>query len=115
MTKFENVIQNSVAQAVALFNKIEKQHALPGNVVFVSYKSNADLWRFRTDMKSLPVAVHTEILSRMTHILELRGVSVITKQMEPKLYVKWLRGREDSEVERSAWAGEQWERSAKGV
>lgn len=81
----------------------------PARVVLVRYRTEADLWEFRPDMKPLPATSHAALLSRLRRALWAIGVPSVIEWMEPEAYRAWLNGREDNETRRAAWAAERAE------
>ena len=99
------MLDSAVDQAITAIEKvIEQQGIPPSSVALVRYRSDADLWRFRPDMKPLPTTAHAVMLSRLRCFLLSRGIPSVIKFMEPKQYLVWLAGRPDTEAERGRWA-----------
>lgn len=82
-------------------------HGRDGEVVLLRYKTDADLWQFRHDMKPLPASSHAALLSRARRKLEAAGASVSIRYMEPTAYLSWLENKEDTELARAEWAAMQ--------
>lgn len=100
----DETIQSSVANALAHVDQLSNQHGEPSEITLLRYRTDADLWRFRPDMKPLPATTHAAMLARLSRGLRSRGIPSIIKFMEPVQYLAWLNGRSDTESERSAWA-----------
>jgi transcriptional regulator with XRE-family HTH domain len=79
----------------------------PADIVLLRYRENADLWRFRPDMKPFPTATHGALLARCRAGLADLHVKTRIVYMEPDAYNQWLAGREDGDALRSEWAALQ--------
>ena len=79
----------------------------PAKVVLVRYRTDEDLWRFRSDMHGFPTTYHAAILSRIRCDLWKLGISSVVEYLEPKQYLEWLSDREDTEELRITWAQDQ--------
>lgn len=95
---------NAVSHACAQTEGLGKNHGAPAAVTLLRYRTDADLWRFRSDMKGLPATAHAALLARLRTALVARGVTVSIIYMQPEVYVLWLAGRPDTEAARAAWA-----------
>lgn len=104
LDRIDKTLDSAVAQAVAQIDDLAEQHGIPAEVALVRYRSDADLWRFRSDMKPLPATTHAAMLSRLRRVLRSRNIRSVIKFMEPDEYMAWLAGRADTEAERANWA-----------
>jgi len=102
--RIDQMLNSTVEQAVTHIDDMSDQHSEPSDVVLLRYRTDADLWRFRPDMKSLPTTTHAAMLARLRRALWRRGIKTNIEYMEPEEYLTWLGKRKDSEAERAAWA-----------
>lgn len=104
LDRIDKTLDSTVAQAVAHIDDLTEQHGAPAEIALVRYRSDADLWRFRPDMKPLPATTHAAMLSRLRRVLWSRSIPSVIEFMEPDEYLTWLAGRPDTEAERANWA-----------
>lgn len=97
-------LEASVAQAVIFIHDFVKKCEAPAVCAFVRYRTDADLWRFRPDMKPLPATTHAVMLARLRRALAAWDIPTAIEYMVPDDYLAWLAGRPDTEAERAAWA-----------
>jgi len=104
LESIDKMLNFSVAQAIEHIDDMSSQHGAPADVALVRYRTDADLWRFRPDMRPFPTTTHAEMLSRLRRALDLRNIPSLIEFMEPEEYFAWLAGRPDTETERANWA-----------
>ena len=104
LDRIDKTLESTVAQAVAHIDDLSEQHGAPAEITLVRYRTDADLWRFRPDMKPLPATTHAAMLSRLRRALWSRSIPSVIEFMEPDEYMAWLDGRPDTEAERASWA-----------
>lgn len=96
-------------QAVAVVADMARAH--PGDalaeIVFLRYRSDADLHRYRADMQGLPATAHAAIVYRTRAALAEQRIPCRIVYMVPEAYQAWLGDGVDSETQRAAWAGLQ--------
>lgn len=105
LTKLDSMLSHAAEQALEAWRAAEQAHGHgPDMVCLVRYRENADLWKYRPDMKGLPATCHAALINRAR--LALWGAGCATKivWMEPGEYGKWLDGKKDGEARRAAWA-----------
>ena len=76
-------------------------------IMFLRYRNDEDLWRFRPEMKPLPTETHAALLARVCQKLADRGIPYAIQYFEPVQYLTWLAGRPDSLENQTAWAREK--------
>ncbi len=104
LDNIDKMLDSTVSQALAFIDITAKDHGAPSEIYLVRYRSDADLWRFRPDMKPLPTTTHAAMLSRLRRILWTRSIPSVIEYMEPEEYMVWLAGRPDTEEARASWA-----------
>jgi transcriptional regulator with XRE-family HTH domain len=104
LSRIDDILNDTVSQSLSLINGISKQYGSSDNIVLIRYKTNADLWRFRPDMKPFPTTTHAAMLSRLRRALLSKNIPSTIEFMEPEEYLTWLGDRKDNETERAAWA-----------
>jgi transcriptional regulator with XRE-family HTH domain len=104
LNDIDKTLEATVEQAIAHIDELTKQQVALAEITLVRYRTDADLWRFRPDMKPFPATTHAAMLSRLRRALWSRNIQSIIEFMEPDEYLAWLDGRPDTELERAAWA-----------
>jgi len=104
LDRIDKILDSAVAQAVAHIDELAEHHGAPPEITLVRYRTDADLWRFRPDMKPLPAATHAAMLSRLRRVLWSRSIPSVIEFLDPDEYTTWLAGRQDTETERANWA-----------
>lgn len=97
----------SIADAlVAEYSRIFEAEVIPGNLVLLRYRTDADLWESQPEFMAmnLPTTFHAALLLRVKDIAEKAGVSVTIIYFERDAYLKWLGGRENTPDRRIEWA-----------
>ncbi len=98
-------IDSMVTQAINVIDdQIKGQGELPEKVVLLRYRTDEDLWQFRSDMAGLPVTYHAAMLARLRSAVISLKVPCFVYWLDPDDYLAWLGTRKDSEAMRSAWA-----------
>ncbi|MBF0140058.1 MAG: DUF1870 family protein [Magnetococcales bacterium] len=104
LERIDRMLDDAVAQAVAqITDSIAKPVAIP-EITLVRYRTDDDLWRFRPEMRPIPVTTHAAMLMRLRRALFHVGIQSVIQYMDPEDYLDWLGDRPDSETERSEWA-----------
>lgn len=92
--------------AVADFARARPEGDL-ADIVFLRYRSDADLHRYRPEMVGLPATAHAAIVYRTRAVLAGSGIPCRIVYMVPDAYTDWRGARVDSETLRAEWAGLQ--------
>ncbi len=77
---------------------------LRGEISLMVYRSNSDLWHYRTEFRPLPATLHAALVHRCRRGLARLNIAARAVYMEPQAYEQWRCGREDSERTRAEWA-----------
>lgn len=103
-------VPDEIAQLVTTLDTVSivtAQKALDGPfdpVVLVRYRTDEDLWKYRPDMKGLPVGFHGGIIARIMLLAKVKlGIEVIAEWLDVDAYSAWLKAtkQKDSESLRS--------------
>jgi len=101
LARIDAQYERAVDEALAAYRD---QPNPPETVVLLRYRTDADLWHFRPDMKPLPASSHAALLSRLRRALWTAGVPSVIEYMDTGEYLAWLGARQDSEAMRAAWS-----------
>ena len=105
LVDIDRLLDRSVAKVLTRIEEVEKEQGrTPNEVMLIRYRTDDDLWRFYPDLKPLPVATYAVVLSRLRRRLWSKGIPSVIEYMEPEEYLAWLKGRTDTEADRSEWA-----------
>lgn len=75
-----------------------------GEISLLVYRSNQDLWHYRSEFRPLPATLHAALVQRCCRALGRLAIAARPVYMEPGSYEQWRSGRGDSERTRAEWA-----------
>ena len=104
----EEIMRELEAQALTAVNQAVETYIAsgsPGEVTLLRYRTDADLWKYREDMRGLPATFHAAMLYRASYALRDNGANV-HMIYESEAYESWRKSQDlaDSEASRAAWA-----------
>lgn len=79
------------------------------DVVMIRYRTDADLHRYRVDLRGMSASMHAAMIARVRAALLTKGVDTRIVFMEPSAYDAWRDLRPDNECVQAAWALHQLE------
>lgn len=109
ITQLDAQLSQAAQQGVSTVTDYASAH--PGqklaDVVLIRYKTDADLHRFRPDMRGLPTTSHAAIIYRARSLLARSGIPCRIVFMDPDDYINFRGLRQDTESTRAEWAALQ--------
>lgn len=100
----DEMIDRTVQEGMEQIRRASQAGMHPETVVLVRYRTDDELWAFRSDMKGLPATAHAVLISRLRRALWADGIPSLIQFMDPHAYREWLNGRKDDEPLRAEWA-----------
>ena len=104
LRRLDAQIERAVIEAV---EAVERAPERPADAVLVRYRTDADLARYRPDMRSLPASVHGALVDRVRLAFSRLDIPTRIVWMDPDAYDRWRGRRRDTEPLRAQWAAEQ--------
>lgn len=107
--KLNSIFQNTIEKACAELDGVLKDEGKDGQICFLRYRTDEDLWKYRKDLIGFPASFHAAIIARIRFHVLRNGVSAIIKYFDPKAYEEWRKETKspDNESMRMKWATEE--------